>query len=156
MKLGKIRRLIALVQETGIAELEIQEDKESVRIVREALRPQAAVMPPAYMVAESQAASSGSTAKSAEQNNVEAAQAAGPEKHSVKSPMVGTVYLAPSPGAKAFVEIGQQVKTGDVVCLIEAMKMFNQIEADKSGTITALLVESGSPVEFNQPLLVIE
>jgi acetyl-CoA carboxylase biotin carboxyl carrier protein len=80
----------------------------------------------------------------------------GPEKHTVKAPMVGTVYLSSTPGAKAFVEIGQQVKAGDVICLIEAMKMFNQIEADKSGTITARLVDNGTPVEFNQPLFTIE
>ena len=77
-------------------------------------------------------------------------------KHVVRAPMVGTVYLSSSPGAKSFVEIGQIVKIGDVLCLIEAMKMFNQIEADKSGTITARLVENGIPVEFNQPLFVIE
>jgi acetyl-CoA carboxylase biotin carboxyl carrier protein len=77
-------------------------------------------------------------------------------KHSVKAPMVGTVYLSPSPDAKKFVEIGQTVKAGDTLCLIEAMKMFNQIEADKSGTITAILIDTGVPVEFNQPLFVIE
>jgi acetyl-CoA carboxylase biotin carboxyl carrier protein len=77
-------------------------------------------------------------------------------KHSVKAPMVGTVYLAPSPGAKPFIEVGQAIKAGDTLCLIEAMKMFNQIEADKTGTITAILVESGSPVEFNQPMVIIE
>jgi acetyl-CoA carboxylase biotin carboxyl carrier protein len=77
-------------------------------------------------------------------------------KHSVKSPMVGTVYFAPSPGAKAFIEVGQQIKAGDTLCLIEAMKMFNQIEADKTGKVTAILVQSGSPVEFNEPLVVIE
>ena len=78
------------------------------------------------------------------------------EKHALKAPMVGTVYLSPSPGAKAFVEIGQTVKSGDVICLIEAMKMFNQIEADKAGTVTARLVDNGTPVEFNQPLFIIE
>ena len=78
------------------------------------------------------------------------------EKHTIKAPMVGTVYLSATPGAKPFVEIGQTVKVGDVICLIEAMKMFNQIESDKAGTITARLVENGTPVEFNQPLFVIE
>jgi acetyl-CoA carboxylase biotin carboxyl carrier protein len=77
-------------------------------------------------------------------------------KHSIKAPMVGTVYLSPSPGAKAFVEIGQTVKAGEVICLIEAMKMFNQIEADKAGVVTARLVDNGTPVEFNQPLFTIE
>ena len=78
------------------------------------------------------------------------------EKHTIKAPMVGTVYLSATPGAKPFVEIGQTVKVGDDICLIEAMKMFNQIEADKAGTITARLVDNGTPVEFNQPLFVIE
>jgi len=85
-----------------------------------------------------------------------AAPAPQANKHSVKAPMVGTVYLSPSPGAKSFIQVGQTVKPGDTLCLIEAMKMFNQIEADKAGTITAILVESGVPVEFNQPLVVIE
>jgi acetyl-CoA carboxylase biotin carboxyl carrier protein len=95
------------------------------------------------------------------ENRVEAPKAAEPaapiaDKNTLKAPMVGTVYLSATPGAKPFVDIGQSVKAGDVICLIEAMKMFNQIEADKAGTITARLVDNGTPVEFNQPLYVIE
>jgi acetyl-CoA carboxylase biotin carboxyl carrier protein len=155
MDIRKIKKLIELAKESGIAEIEIHEDGESVRI--SLVGPQAPVMaaPPmtyhipsdAPQAAAPQAAAPAAPAK-------ESSPHAG--KHTVKAPMVGTVYLAPSPGAKAFVEIGQTVKAGDVLCLIEAMKMFNQIEADKSGTVTARLVESGMAVEFNQPLYVIE
>jgi acetyl-CoA carboxylase biotin carboxyl carrier protein len=105
---------------------------------------------PASPAAPSVAAPAEPAAKAVEQ----AAPAA--DKHSLKAPMVGTVYLSPSPNAKPFIEVGQTVKAGDVICLIEAMKMFNQIEADKAGTITAILVNNGTPVEFNQPLFVIE
>jgi acetyl-CoA carboxylase biotin carboxyl carrier protein len=88
--------------------------------------------------------------------SVETVAPPGPDKHSLKAPMVGTVYLSATPGAKPFIEIGQSVKAGDVICLIEAMKMFNQIEADKTGIVTARLVDNGTPVEFNQPLFIIE
>jgi acetyl-CoA carboxylase biotin carboxyl carrier protein len=156
MDLRKIRKLIELIQETGIAEIEIREGEESVRISRETSRiasgpvihtaaPQVIqeIATPAIAAAAAPAASA----------NKEPPHA---NKHTVKAPMVGTVYLSPSPGAKKFVEVGQTINAGDTLCLIEAMKMFNQIEADKTGTITAILVETGVPVEFNQPLVVIE
>jgi acetyl-CoA carboxylase biotin carboxyl carrier protein len=151
MDMRKIKKLIELLQKTGVAEIEIREGEESVRITREMklpattfIAPQEAVAPPHHAAAP-QEPEEAKTAATAQSN-----------KHTVKAPMVGTVYLSPTPDAKAFVEVGQSVKAGDVICLIEAMKMFNQIEADKTGTITAKLVENGTPVEFNQPLFVIE
>lgn len=155
MDLRKIRKLIELIQETGIAEIEIREGEESVRISRESSKAmQTVYAAPAatHMTAEPQQVVASAKAP-AEQTAPAAAIA---NKHTVKAPMVGTVYLAPSPGAKVFVSVGQAVKPGDTLCLIEAMKMFNQIEADKAGTIGAILVETGVPVEFNQPLFVIE
>lgn len=147
----KIKKLIELLQSTGVAEIEIKEGEESVRITREVTQKgtQQVIMAPA--AAPSVSAPAAAPAPTA-------TKAAEPvaEKHTVKAPMVGTVYLSSSPGSKALVEIGQTVKAGDVICLIEAMKMFNQIEADKAGTITARLIDNGSPVEFNQPLFVIE
>lgn len=152
MDLRKVKKLIELIQQTGVAEIEIKEGEESVRITREAA---ATAATPVYMSAP--AAPVAAPAASPAPAAASAASAPVAEhKHSLKSPMVGTVYLSPSPNAKAFVEIGQSVKAGDVICLIEAMKMFNQIEADKSGTITARLVDNGTPVEFNQPLFIIE
>jgi acetyl-CoA carboxylase biotin carboxyl carrier protein len=150
MDLRKIRKLIELIQETGIAEIEIREGEESVRITRDsaAAAPTYFAAPPQQQYAPAPLAAAPIAAP---QEPVVAAT-----KPSVKSPMVGTVYLAPSPGAKPFIQVGQNIKIGDTLCLIEAMKMFNQIEADKAGTITAILVESGTPVEFNQPLVVIE
>jgi acetyl-CoA carboxylase biotin carboxyl carrier protein len=153
MDLRKIKKLIELLQETGIAEIEIKEGEESVRISRETTRPMSQNFAPAPMTTYTVPAES-PAAPASQQPTQAAAPAA--TKPSVKAPMVGTVYLSPSPGAKAFIEVGQTVKAGDTLCLIEAMKMFNQIEADKSGTITAILVENGMPVEFNQPLVVIE
>lgn len=150
MDMRKIKKLIELIQETGVAEIEIKEGEESVRIARETTRTAAA--PVVYTApAAPQPAHVADT--KAEQPK---AADHGSDKHTLKSPMVGTVYLSPSPGAKSFVEIGQTVKAGDVICLIEAMKMFNQIEADKAGVITARLVDNGTPVEFNQPLFTIE
>jgi acetyl-CoA carboxylase biotin carboxyl carrier protein len=149
MDLRKIRKLIELIQETGIAEIEIHEGEESVRISRESTKVVSTMVAAPAPVQHAVAATPASVAK------VEQAEVAS-NKHTVKAPMVGTVYLSPSPGAKAFVQVGQTVKAGDTLCLIEAMKMFNQIEADKSGTITAILVGTGVPVEFNQPLVEIE
>lgn len=154
MDMRKIRKLIELIQETGIAEIEIREGEESVRISRESSKntPTYITAPPQPQVIATTAAT---PVKSSEETPV--ATAAVPDnKHSIKAPMVGTVYLSPSPGAKSFIEVGQSVKIGDTLCLIEAMKMFNQIEADKAGTVTRILVENGSPVEFHQPLLIIE
>lgn len=150
MDMRKIKKLIELIQSTGVAEIEIREGEESVRITRETANKGVPffMAPPAAPAAAVPAAAAAPTpAKPAEPAS---------DKHTLKSPMVGTVYLSPSPGAKAFVEIGQTVKSGEVICLIEAMKMFNQIEADKAGIVTARLVDNGTPVEFNQPLFVIE
>lgn len=146
----KVKKLIELIQSTGVAEIEIREGEESVRITRE-VRQTAPVMmaAPAVATPAPQAAEPAKPAETAAPANLD-------NKHVMKSPMVGTVYLSSTPGAKPFVEIGQTIKAGDTLCLIEAMKMFNQIEADKSGIVTARLVDNGTPVEFNQPLFVIE
>lgn len=153
MDLRKIRKLIELIQETGIAEIEIHEGEESVRISRESTKVVSTMVtaaPPAQQaVATMQPSAPAVEPKEVVSNALS-------NKHSVKAPMVGTVYLAPSPGAKTFIQVGQTVKVGDTLCLIEAMKMFNQIEADKAGVVTAILVDTGVPVEFNQPLVVIE
>jgi acetyl-CoA carboxylase biotin carboxyl carrier protein len=152
MDMRKIRKLIELIQETGIAEIEIREGEESVRISREGLvRAGAAPVMAAMPAMNQHPQSSNNSAPSAPEKTLDVSN-----KHTVKSPMVGTVYLCPSPGAKTFIQLGQTVKAGDTLCLIEAMKMFNQIEADKAGTVTAILVDNGVPIEFNQPLFVIE
>ncbi|MDH5778597.1 MAG: acetyl-CoA carboxylase biotin carboxyl carrier protein [Gammaproteobacteria bacterium] len=150
MDIRKVKKLIELLEESGIAEIEIHEGEESVRISRQsqtvAAMPVAAAPAPAPAVAAAPVAeaSSGSAASS---------EITG---HTVKSPMVGAFYRASSPSAKPFVEVGDQVKVGDTLCIIEAMKLLNQIEADKSGVIKKILVENGQPVEYNEPLFVIE
>jgi len=146
MDIRKVKKLIELLEESQIAEIEIHEGEESVRISRlQAAAPMAAA-PVAYAAPAPVAAAPAEAAP---------AEPAKPEGHTVTSPMVGTFYEASSPGAKPFVEIGQQVNVGDTLCIIEAMKMLNQIEADKAGTISARLVENGQPVEFGQSLFVI-
>ncbi len=151
MDIRKIKKLIELLEESDVEELEIQEGDDSVRISRR--REQA----PGQMVthyaapAHHQPAPAPAPAATA----AEPAAAPAPTGHQVKSPMVGTFYRSPSPTAKAFIEVGQSVQVGDVICIVEAMKMMNQIEADKSGTVTEILVENGQPVEFDQPLVVI-
>lgn len=155
MDMRKIKKLIELIQSTGVAEIEIKEGEESVRITREVKNAPATFMMPQAMAAPAPV-SAPQEVKTEATSKPESPSTITTDKHVVKSPMVGTVYLSATPGSKAFVEIGQNVKAGDVICLIEAMKMFNQIEADKAGTITARLVENGTPVEFNQPLFVIE
>lgn len=152
MDMRKIKKLIELIQSTGVAEIEIREGEEAVRITREVKHQPA----PQYVAAPAAAPASAPVAQEAPAAKTESPKAPASNGHAIKSPMVGTVYLSPNPGAKAFVEIGQTVKVGDVICLIEAMKMFNQIEADKAGTVTARLVDNGTPVEFNQPLFTIE
>src|SRR5690554_4471382 len=144
MDIRKIKKLIELVEESGIAELEITEGEESVRIHRggQYSAPVHYQLPPQPMPAAAPAA-----APAAEQPAV----AAEPSGHLVRSPMVGTFYSAPAPGAKDFVSVGQQVKVGDTLCIVEAMKMMNHIESDKSGVIKQILVENGEPVEFDQP-----
>lgn len=148
MDIRKIKKLIELVEESGIAELEISEGEESVRISRHGTAaPQAPIH---YAAAPAAAPAPVAAAPVAE------APAATPAGHQVLSPMVGTFYRSPSPDSKAFVEVGQKVNAGDTLCIVEAMKMMNQIEADKSGVVTAILAEDGQPVEFDQPLVVIE
>ena len=152
MDLRKLKTLIDLVENSGIAELEISEGEERVRITRSLAATAAAPMQHVYAAAPAPQA-----AAPAPQAAAPAAPAAPaePEGHQVKSPMVGTFYRSPSPGAKAFVDIGQSVKEGDTLCIIEAMKLLNEIEADKSGVVKAILTENGQPVEFGQPLFII-
>jgi len=151
MDLRKLKKLIDLVQESGIAELEITEGEEKVKIVKGGAV--VAVAPAPVMaapVAEARPAAGAAAMASA------AAEAdAGQEGHVVKAPMVGTFYRSSSPDAKAFVEVGQTVKEGDTICIIEAMKLMNEIEADASGTVKAILVENGQPVEYGQPLFIL-
>ncbi|CAM4286505.1 acetyl-CoA carboxylase biotin carboxyl carrier protein [Vibrio agarivorans] len=152
MDIRKIKKLIELVEESGIAELEISEGEESVRISRNGTAVPAPVQyaaAPAPVAAPAPAAVEAPAAPAAEAP----AAVAG---HQVLSPMVGTFYRAPSPDAKPFIEVGQSVTAGETICIVEAMKMMNQIEADKTGVITAILAEDGQAVEFDQPLVVIE
>jgi len=152
MDIRKIKKLIELVEESGIAELEITEGEESVRIHRGGSHnaPVHYQLPPQqYAPAPAQAAAPAAAA-------AEAPAAPELSGHVLKSPMVGTFYAAPAPGAADFVSVGQQVKVGDTLCIVEAMKMMNQIEADKGGVVKQILVENGEPVEFDQPLFVIE
>jgi acetyl-CoA carboxylase biotin carboxyl carrier protein len=149
MDLRKLKKLIDLVQESGISELEVTEGEEKVRIAKSAL---SGVLPAQYQIptglpAMPTAGAAGSPLSNEEENV--------PEGHEVKSPMVGTFYRSPSPGANAFVEVGQTVKQGDTLCIIEAMKLLNEIEADVSGVIKAILADNGQPVEFGEPLFVI-
>ncbi|MEZ9152762.1 acetyl-CoA carboxylase biotin carboxyl carrier protein [Vibrio sp. F13] len=150
MDIRKIKKLIELVEESGISELEISEGEESVRISRNSTAP---VAPVQYAAAPAPVAAA---APAATPVAAEAAAPAVPAGHQVLSPMVGTFYGAPSPDAKPFVKVGQSVTAGETLCIVEAMKMMNQIEADKSGVVTAILVEDGQPVEFDQALVIIE
>ncbi|MDN7128195.1 acetyl-CoA carboxylase biotin carboxyl carrier protein [Pseudidiomarina sp. 1APR75-33.1] len=153
MDIRKIKKLIELVEESGIAELEITEGEESVRIHRGGSQQMAAPMHYTAPMPQHAAPAPAAPAPAAP-----AAEAAEPEitGHIVRSPMVGTFYAAPAPGASDFVSVGQQVKAGETLCIVEAMKMMNQIEADKGGVVKQILVENGEPVEFDQPLFVIE
>lgn len=150
MDLRKIKTLIDLVQQSGIAELDITEGEERVRISRGA--PAGSQTHMATAAVPAVAAPALVPAADATQEKAEPAL---PEGHVIKSPMVGTFYRSSAPGAKAFVDIGQAVKSGDTVCIIEAMKLLNEIEADHDGTVKAILVENGQPVEYGQPLFVI-
>ncbi len=150
MDIRKVKKLIELLEESGVAEIEIHEGEESVRISRYAASAPLAVSAAAPLPAP--AAVALPVGSVAEQPAVKPV----PEGHTVKSPMVGTFYRAPTPGANSFVEIGQQVSEGDTLCIIEAMKMLNQIEADKSGIIAAILVDNAEPVEYGQALFVID
>ena len=156
MDIRKIKKLIELLEESNIGELEIKEGEESVRIARNSGTTQYFSAPaPAYAAPAAAPVAAAPTAAPA---SATAAAPAAPisSGHIVKSPMVGTFYRSPSPGSPSFIEVGKSVKAGDVICIIEAMKMMNQIEADKSGVVKAILVESGQPVEFDEPLVVIE
>lgn len=151
MDIRKIKKLIELVEESGISELEIAEGEESVRISRSAPAAPAQMAAPQYAAPAAPA-----PAPAPEASAAEPASAPKPTGHQVLSPMVGTFYRAPSPESAAFVEVGSQVKEGDALCIVEAMKMMNQIQADKSGVVKAILCEDGQPIEFDEPLVIIE
>ena len=149
MDIRKIKKLIELIKETGVAEIEIKEGEESVRICQHSMLPhpvQQITLSPTELQPAPAATPAIAAAPAAESHN----------GHVVKSPMVGTVYFAPAEGAKRYVEVGQSVEKGATLCLIEAMKMFNEIEADRAGVITRILVDNGQPVEFDQSLFIIE
>ncbi|KFD22706.1 MULTISPECIES: acetyl-CoA carboxylase biotin carboxyl carrier protein [Tatumella] len=153
MDIRKIKKLIELVEESGIAELEISEGEESVRISRSPANMGYPVMQQAYAAPVAPAPVAAAPAPAAEPAAAASTEVSG---HIVRSPMVGTFYRTPSPDAKPFIEVGQKVTAGETLCIVEAMKMMNQIEADKSGVVKAILVENGQPVEFDEPLVVIE
>jgi len=150
MDIRKIKKLIELLDESGVAEIEIKEGEESVRISRHgafvAPPPQMQMMQQPAMMPAAPAVAEGAAAPVEEEIS----------GHKILSPMVGTFYRSPSPGAPSFTEVGKHVSEGDTLCIIEAMKILNQIEADKSGTVKAILVENGQPVEFGQPMFIIE
>jgi len=147
MDIRKIKKLIELLEESNVFEIEIKEGEEAVRISRGGA-PVMAQMPAPVMAAAPVAAAPATSTAAPE-------APAAISGHTVNSPRVGTYYKSSAPGAKAFIEVGQKVNAGDTICIVEAMKMMNQIEADKSGTIGAILVEDGEPVEFDQPLVTI-
>lgn len=153
MDIRKVRKLIELLKETGVAEIEIHEGEESVRISQFGQNVQTVAAPMVHTIAAPHAAA---PAPSAEAPSVKADRDESLSGHAVKSPMVGTIYLSPSPDAPLFVNVGQRVNAGDVLCIVEAMKMFNNIEADVSGTLKARLVENGQPVEYGQAMFIIE
>ncbi len=149
MDIRKVKKLIELLEESGINEIEIKEGEESVRISRAPTggMPQMSYYPPPLPMAAAEAVAAGTPAATAP-----APAAPKSSEYTVPAPMVGTFYSAPAPGAKSFVQIGDEVKVGQVLCIIEAMKMMNQIESDRAGRITSVLVQNGDPVEFGQPL----
>ena len=154
MDLRKLKTLIDLVSESNVSELEITEAEGKVRIVKSA--PMSAAAPVTYSMAPAPVAPAVVPAVEVAPVPAAAAVPAEPVGHTVKSPMVGTFYRASSPGAKPFVEIGDTIKEGETICIVEAMKILNEIEADKSGTVTKILVDNGQAVEYGQPLYVIE
>jgi len=153
MDIRKVKKLIELLEESGISELEINEGEESVRISRYSTAPAQAPVnyaaPPVAAAPAPAAAAAPAEESSDDEDSL-------PSGHIVKSPMVGTFYSASSPGSKSFVNVGDSVAEGDTVCIVEAMKILNQIEADASGIVKAILVENAQPVEYGQPLLIIE
>jgi len=152
MDIRKVKKLIELLEESGIAELEISEGEETVRICRYPRSSAPAAVQ--YLAPPGAAAAPAAPAASAAAAGAAASRAS--DEHTITSPMVGTYYASSSPGAKAFVEIGSEIKVGQTLCIIEAMKMMNQIESDKDGRITAIMAQNGDPVEFAQPLFIIE
>ena len=155
MDIRKIKKLIELVEESGITELEVQEEEGTVRISRAA----PAIAPAAVQYAAAPVVAPTPTAAPAQAPAAATSAPAASDElsgHLVRSPMVGTFYRSPSPEAKAFVEVGQSVKVGDALCIVEAMKMMNRIEADKAGVVKAILIHDGDVVEFDEPLIVIE
>jgi acetyl-CoA carboxylase biotin carboxyl carrier protein len=152
MDIRKVKKLIELLEESGISEIEIKEGEESVRISRSL---SGAVAAPAPLPVTQVVAPPPAAAPAAAQPEAPTAPSA-PEGTVIESPMVGTFYASPSPGSPAFVSVGQTVKPGDTICIVEAMKILNQIESEVSGTIKAVLVEDGQPVEFGQPLMVVD
>lgn len=152
MDIRKVKKLIELLEESGISEIEIKEGEEAVRISRHPAGTVHTIAAPAQMPYMPPAVAAVAPVAAAGLAAAPPAPAHSPDS-TVTAPMVGTFYAAPAPGAKAFVEIGSEVKPGDTLCIIEAMKMMNHIEADKAGTIGAILVEDGQPVEFDQPLV---
>lgn len=159
MDIRKVKKLIELLEESNISEIEIQEGEESVRISRHPHGTPSQPMPMAMQQPQWQpqwgAPAPAHAPAPAPAEAAESQAPAQPAGHAVTSPMVGTFYRAPAPGSKPFVEVGQSVKKGETICIVEAMKMMNQIESDKDGTIEAILVEDGEPVEFDQPMLII-
>lgn len=150
MDIRKIKKLIELLHDTDVAEIEISEGEESVRITRGSTN-QVVVQTPQMSAPQTIVAPQAEPQQTAN----EPSEALAPVGHQVKSPMVGTFYRSPSPDAAAFIEVGNEIKRGDTICIVEAMKMMNQIEADTSGKIVAILVDDGDAVEFDQPLVVI-
>jgi acetyl-CoA carboxylase biotin carboxyl carrier protein len=157
MDLRKLKSLIDLVQQSGIAELEITEGEEKVRISRGGVTATAQALPVAQVVnlPPVQVTGLASAAAAGAPAATEGEAAAAPEGHVIRSPMVGTFYRSSAPGAKSFVEVGQTVKAGETLCIIEAMKLLNEIEADRDGVVKAILVENGQPVEYGEPLFIL-
>ncbi|MCU7881189.1 MAG: acetyl-CoA carboxylase biotin carboxyl carrier protein [Candidatus Thiodiazotropha sp. (ex Lucinoma aequizonata)] len=153
MDIRKVKKLIELLEESDVAEIEIHEGEESVRISRNSSMPVAMAMPNIAQQAAIMSPAAPAAAPAVAQGPKAADKIEG---HVVKSPIVGTFYRSPSPGSKSFVEEGQQVAAGDILCIIEAMKILNQIESDKAGTVKKVLVENGHPVEYNEPLFIID
>ena len=153
MDIRKVKKLIEMLEESSLAEIEIKEGEESIRISRASSGGQAVTQ---VMAAPAPPAAAARPATSVAAATNEAPSSLVPQGHLVTSPMVGTFYRTPAPGAKTFVEVGDTVAVGDTLCIIEAMKMMNQIESDKAGTVKAILKENGQPVEFGEPMFVIE
>jgi acetyl-CoA carboxylase biotin carboxyl carrier protein len=155
MDLRKLKKLIDLVEDSGIAELEVTEGEEKVRIVKGGAAAKETVVPPSALPMSAAPAQAVATAAPLSAPAPAAEAPTSQEGHMVKSPMVGTFYRASAPGAKAFVEVGDTVKVGQTICVIEAMKLMNEIEADKDGIVKAIMVENGQPVEYGEPLMMI-